>query len=124
MLNNIIAFCVYIFHSIVVAFIVLGWSSGDPMVVLLHFTSCFTLLLHWYMNNDICSLSMMESAIRGINYKKGFVARFISPIYNISNTQAEKLCWFITVIGLCVSGYKLYKFYKYCYESRRDSLLN
>lgn len=111
MYNDILAFMIYVFHSMIVAFVILGWMSMDPMVVLLHFTWCITLVFHWYMNNDICSLSLLEGSIRGINYKQSFVARFISPLYNISNTCAEKICWIITSIGIILSGYKLYKFY-------------
>ncbi len=95
-------------HFAVVTFITFGSFSYDPGVLLVHATSCLCLLVHWYANQDICSLSLLESAVRGVAYKDTFVHRIVSPIYNISEKSVKILCYTVTITGLLVSSVKLY----------------
>ena len=59
-------------------------------------------------NNDACSLTIFESHLRGIKVSDGFLYQYISPMYNISQTEWSKLCYIITVSLMIVSIYNLY----------------
>ena len=104
----ILASLIQAIHFVIVTFITFGSFSCDPGVLLVHATSCLCLLVHWYANQDICSLSLIESTVRGVAYKDTFVHRIVSPIYNISEKSVKVLCYTVATMGMVISGVKLY----------------
>ena len=56
----------------------------------------------------MCSLSMFEAKLRGLDYTNSFSHQFIAPIYDISNTQWSTLCYIITITLMTISIYYLY----------------
>ena len=91
-------------HILFILFIILGVFFKDPFLILLHSCVLITLILHWYFNNDICSLTLMESKIRGIPYTKGFIHSLIGPFYNISNKEIKVFTYFLIVVDLIKIG--------------------
>ncbi|NDC94800.1 hypothetical protein EB118_12580 [bacterium] len=104
MLANAISF----FHACIVLFVLLAPFLGNPALWILHITFCISLLVHWWGNSNVCSLSYMESALRGLDYTESFTHKFISPVYDISKTEWSKICNDITIILLLISVYYLY----------------
>ena len=105
--NNLLANIVSIFHTIVVLFELFAPFSDIPALLILHITFSVTLLSHWYGNSDVCSLSYLESFLRGKPYTEGFTYKFIGPMYNISQTEWSQLCYILTIGLMCISIYKL-----------------
>jgi serine/threonine protein kinase len=97
------------FHIFIVIVVLLLPFSNIPSLLLLHFVFSFSLITHWYFNNNICSLSLMESKLRGIKYTTSFTHQFIAPIYNISTTQWSNICYIIVILLMSISLYKLIK---------------
>lgn len=115
-------------HALIVLFVVLAPLSNIPYVLLLHTTFAFSLLVHWYFNSNMCSLSIIESKLRGLDYTESFTHKLISPIYDISKTTWSNICYTITLILLCISAYKLYTSSKWkeawkCYETTKNKIL-
>jgi|UniRef100_A0A6C0DUN5 hypothetical protein len=104
MLANLI----WVFHTLVILFILIGPFLNSPALWVLHITFSISLLVHWYGNNNMCSLSMFEAKLRGLDYTDSFSHQFIAPIYDISNTQWSTLCYIITITLMTISIYYLY----------------
>ena len=98
-----------IVHFLAIIFVVIAPFSNLPGVLTINITYTMSLLTHWYFNNDICCLTLLESYIRGVKTDKTFMYSLVSPIYSgISEPFLSKLSWGITVISLGVSFYKLF----------------
>lgn len=104
----ILANFISIFHTIIIIFILIAPFSNIPAILILHIAFSLCLLVHWWANNNICSLSYLESKLRGTDYTQSFTHKFIAPIYDISQTEWSKICKIITIILLCISIYNLY----------------
>uniref|UniRef100_A0A6C0H6C7 Uncharacterized protein n=1 Tax=viral metagenome TaxID=1070528 RepID=A0A6C0H6C7_9ZZZZ len=106
-LNSFFADIIWFCHLCVVAFVILAPLTQLPALHILHITFSLSLLVHWYCNSNVCSLSMIESKLRGLDYTESFTHRIVAPIYDISKTTWSKLCYTVTIILLCISLYKL-----------------
>jgi hypothetical protein len=106
--GSLLANLIWIFHFIVVLFVVIAPFSNVPIILLLHATFSISLLVHWYTNNNICSLSLMESQLRGLDYTESFTHKLISPIYDISKTEWSNLSYIITLVLFTISAAKIY----------------
>ena len=106
-INSLLANAIWMFHLLVVAFVVVAPLTQVPALHILHITFSLSLLVHWYCNSNVCSLSMIESKLRGLDYTESFTHRIVAPIYDISKTTWSKLCYTVTIILLCISIYKL-----------------
>lgn len=106
--NIFLANCIWTFHLIIILFVIFAPICNIPCILLLHITFCMSLLVHWYGNSNICSLSVLEAKLRGLNYTQSYTHQFIAPVYEISNTQWSMIVWSITILVLGFSMYKMY----------------
>lgn len=124
--SEFLANCVFIFHVFVILFIIFTpLLNVPPAFLILHITSCICLFVHWYGNSDVCSLTIIEGQLRGVNRTETFTHQFISPLYKISSTEWSNIVWTITFIVMCISIYKLYHTDKFkyalkCYNELSD----
>lgn len=120
--NILLANIVSIFHTLVVLFVLITPFFDIPYFLILHFTFCVSLLVHWWGNSNVCSLSVIESKLRGLNYTESFTHKFVSPIYDISKTTWARICYIITIVLMGISAYKIYNSSKWqeaiqCYRN-------
>jgi hypothetical protein len=106
--NLLLANLISIFHIIIVLFMLIAPFSKIPAFLILHIVFSICLFVHWSTNSNICSLTLFEGQFRGIKDIDTLSYQFISPIYDISKTDASNLAWIITFIMLCISVYYLY----------------
>lgn len=107
--NKLLADIIWLFHLFIVVFILLAPFTNIPALLILHVSFSLSLLVHWYGNNNVCSLSFMESSLRGLDHTESFTHKFIAPLYDISKTEWSKYCYVITIILMSVSIYYLYQ---------------
>lgn len=108
-LNIFLADIIYVFHIIIILFVILAPISNIPAILILHVVFCISLIVHWVGNNNACSLTYFESYLRGLdNTSESFSYKFIAPIYDISKTEWSKICYIVTITALLISIYKLY----------------
>lgn len=124
-LNIFLANIISLFHFLVVLFMIIIPFTKVPLYLLLHIVFSLSLLVHWYHNNNICSLSLLESKLRGIEYNNSFTHQFIAPMYDISDTKWIKLCYGITIFLALISLYYLiisprWEIAKKCYKKTND----
>ena len=105
--NIYLANFIYFLHILVILFVIFGPFSNIPSILIIHIAFSFSLLVHWLANNNACSLTYLESQLRGIDVKDSFTYQFISPVYDISKTDWSRICYIITIIVLSISIYKL-----------------
>ena len=106
--NIFLANLVFVFHTIVVLFVLTAPFSNIPALLILHITFSISLILHWWFNSNECSLTYIEAKLRGLDKTQSFTHQFVAPMYEISTTEWSKLCYIITIVLLCVSMYYLY----------------
>lgn len=106
--NLLLANFISFLHILVVLFVILAPFSNILYILILHVSFAACLLLHWRNNSDICSLSILESKLRGLDYTETYMHRLISPIYTVSESQLSKWCYIITIITMSISIYKIY----------------
>lgn len=106
--NIFLANLVYVFHTMVILFVLTAPFSNIPALLILHITFSASLLLHWWFNSNECSLTYIESKLRGLDKTESFTHKFVAPMYDISSTEWSKICYIITISLLCVSIYYLY----------------
>jgi hypothetical protein len=106
--NIFLANLVFLFHTIVVLFVLTAPFSNIPALLILHITFSISLILHWWFNSNECSLTYIEAKLRGLDKTQSFTHQFVAPMYEISSTEWSKICYIITILLLCVSIYYLY----------------
>jgi hypothetical protein len=107
--NEFLADCIFFFHIFVVLFIIFTpLLNVPPAFLILHIVSCFSLYVHWVGNSNVCSLTILEGQLRGMDRTDTFTHRFIAPVYEIGASEWSTIIWIITTIVLCISLYKLY----------------
>lgn len=113
MSDNLLAGFIRIIHILVILFVIsTPLLINSIEILILHVTFCTSLLVHWYYNNNICSLTLIEAKLRGIEIDGGFIYKIIAPIYDflhiplISENNFTGIIYFV-VIGLM--GLSLYK---------------
>jgi hypothetical protein len=110
----LLADAIFVFHCIIILFVLLAPFSNIPAILILHITFAICLLVHWHANSNVCSLSILEAHLRGLDSREDtFTHQFVAPMYDISATTWSNMVWSITIIVLCISVYKLYNTEKF-----------
>ena len=107
MQSIILANLIYVFHTLVILFILIVPFTNIVPLLVIHFVFAICLLVHWGLNENICALSVMESYLRGVERKSTFTHSFIAPIYDISDTEWGDLCTIVTIVLMFLSLYKI-----------------
>lgn len=107
--NETLANVIFIFHCVVILFVLFAPFTYNPALLILHIAFCLCLLIHWVNNSNACSLTLLESHLRGLNHTDTFSHKFISPIYDISATNWNTICYILTIFVMLLSIYFLIK---------------
>lgn len=123
--NKLVADVIWLFHLGVVIFVIITPFLKYSSLYLLHIVFCFSLLVHWWNNNNVCSLSVLESQLRGLDYTQSFTHKFIGPVYDVSKTEWANVTSYATIGLMIFSIYRLYNspnFDKmiHCWKSTSD----
>ena len=106
--NIFLANIIWFLHVLIILFILIAPFTNLTALLILHITFSISLLVHWVFNSDECSLTLLESQLRGIPRNESFSYKFISPVYNMCKTDWSYFCYIITISLMCISIYKLY----------------
>lgn len=122
---SILADLVRLFHIFIIAFVVVAPFINNTAILVLHITFCFSLLVHWSTNSNVCSLSVFESKLRGLDYTQSLTHQFIAPVYDVSQTQWSTFCTLATIVLMFISAKKLYdsgiwSTVKSCYNDNKE----
>lgn len=116
-MNELILQLIIIIHLAFVLFIVLVPFIGSASLLLLHVIIVPFMMLHWYLNDNTCSLTLIERSIRYSIYGKlpdsedCFTYRLIAPVYDFkkNNGDFSKFIYTTTIVLWCYSVLRLYR---------------
>lgn len=107
--NILLANFINVFHILIILFVVsTPFITDITYYLILHVALCVSLLVHWWANNNICGLSVVEAKLRGIEYSDSFTHQFVAPMYDISKTNWSNICYIVTISVMIYSIYKIY----------------
>ncbi len=115
-INDSILFLISVLHVMVILFVVCAPFSNSNYLLIMHIIIIPFILLHWYLNNNTCSLTVMEKFVKdktegqNTNHEDCFTYKFIAPIYDFNkNTKDFSNFTYIITIGLwLVSVYSIF----------------
>lgn len=97
----------YIFHMTIIAFVLFAPFCNILGILLVHVVFCASLFVHWRLNSNVCSLSVIESKLRGLERTDTFTHSLIAPIYDVSSTTWGTITTIITLVLMYLSINKL-----------------
>jgi hypothetical protein len=125
--NLLLADLIFVFHCVIILFVLFAPFTNIPAILILHIVFAISLMVHWNANSNVCSLSILEAHLRGLDGREEtFTHKFIAPVYDISSTEWSNIVWIITFVVFCISIYKLYNTDKFkiawkCFEEMEPS---
>lgn len=97
MKNVLLANLIWLLHvAFILWMIVTPFTSNEPMLVL-HAFVCPFLMFHWIVDEDTCSLTLLEATLRGVPCEKSFFYSLVSPIYKPRDQDVRAVAWVATV---------------------------
>ncbi len=109
---SVLANVVSIIHSIFILFIVLAPFTSVPAIWYIHIMITASMITHWIVNDSLCSLTILESYLRGMKHEETFFHSLISPFYDISENKLNTIIWVLTFSLFVISFYKLFSHIK------------
>jgi hypothetical protein len=97
-------------HSLIILFaIVVPFLNPDSNMLFewlmtFHVIVMPGIIMHWLMNNDMCSLTLLEAKLTNRPVEETFIASILHPFFHINNTNI----YLITIMLWFTSIYKLY----------------
>ena len=73
----------------------------------LYLTTCVSLLVHWYLNDDTCFLTLLEAKLRGKKISDGFIYQIVSPVYKFPSNHLTKLSYTLVIVNFIIISAKL-----------------
>lgn len=96
-------------HLCLILFVVLTPFLKTPWTIaVLHATTIISLLAHWYVDQDTCALTLLESLITGEPHNTSFMHQLVSPIYKIQDDRIKQIVWYVTPLLGLLSLFKLW----------------
>lgn len=108
MITQLLSILIQIIHLIFITFILFAPFSNHVNLLFIHIIFSISMMTHWITNNDICALTIVESGIRGIDYKRSFIHQIVNPIYKISDNDLQTPIWVSTLILFFISSWRFY----------------
>ena len=93
------ALFIRILHILIVLWlIIVPFTNIEPLLVL-HLIMMPFLWLHWILNDDTCSLTIMEMKLRGIEQPcESFFYNLVSPVYKIRDEEVRVAAWWASIV--------------------------
>ncbi len=91
-----------IIHFIVVLAVMLGpFFLTNPVMLALYIACVICMCFHWWVGDDTCFLTLLESKITHKPHSETFIGRIVKPIYNVTNDEIIKATLLLLLIACC-----------------------
>jgi len=108
---------VWILHLFLVGFIVIvplshlqnNEHSIKVEILILHCMTCFLILLHWFYQNNICFLTVVEKQLRGVDISESFIHSLVSPVYDYSQNHETRILSVVLFLFMVSSFFQIIK---------------
>ena len=115
MVDSVLATVIKFVHFVLIMFIIVVPFTNSEWLLTLHAIGLPGLIIHWITNNNVCSLTLLESQLTGESTDRTFIGKIIHPFFELNNYTV-----YAVVIGLW--SLTLYKLYPTKYRMIRASL--
>lgn len=112
MLNSLMLMFVKFIHLCLVLFIVGVPFVGNEWLLTMHAIIVPGIIMHWMTNNNICSLTYLESKLSGVSVNDTFIGKILFPFFEVNNKfiyLIVLLLLFLTLLKLNKTGFGLLK---------------
>jgi len=97
---EILANFIALLHLLFIIFVVTTpFVTDNPFILLYYCFILFFVMIHWYLNNDTCVLTLIESKLRGKKDSETFMGRLLKPIYNVSSNEIKYFSLFLFIFA-------------------------
>lgn len=79
----------------------------ETLFHLLYLMVCVSLLVHWFLNDDTCFLTLVESKLRGKPISDGFIYSIVSPVYKFPQRHLTEISYALVLINMIIVSFKL-----------------
>lgn len=118
--ENVLLNIIIILHICFILFVVVTPFIGNNYFLFLHAIVVPFIMLHWYINDNNCVLTLLEKEFRYRVYgtvpdpNECFTHRIIAPVYDFANDNENQssFIYIITIILWVISLSRLYYNYK------------
>ena len=107
LINESIICLITVLHLLVIIFIICTPFTDSNYLLLMHTIIIPFIIMHWYLNNNTCSLTVAEQYLRQkttgkpVNNDECFTYKFIAPIYDFNKNHEDfSFFTYIAIIGL------------------------
>ncbi len=123
-MSSVFGYFIKLIHLLLILFVILTpFLSDSPIILLLHFTTCLTLLAHWYANNDACFLTLLEKKIFNRTDDTSFIKSIVNTVYIIDDQKIKSFVSYTTILLSAISFSKLFPIFKEIYKTGDYTLL-
>jgi hypothetical protein len=126
-MDELMLYIIVILHFLFVMFVVITPFIGNNYFLLLHAIAIPFMVLHWYMNDNNCALTLMEKHIRYNLYgyipepDECFMHRLIAPVYDFKKNN-DDMSTFIYIVTFSLWFYTLYRLYSNFMDGKLSKL--
>jgi len=100
-------------HLFLIMFIIVIPFTNSEYLLTLHAIGLPGLIVHWITNNNMCSLTMLESYLTGENMENTFISKIIHPFFEINNSIIYTIVtslWLLTLYKLYPTRFRMLRF--------------
>ena len=99
-------------HGWILSFVVLVPFIGEMYLVAVNLVFMFGIMFHWYLNSNICALTVMEKLIRGVSEdNETFFGQIFGKVYSVANDAP--IYWYGIILLVIVSLIKIFTYDKW-----------
>jgi hypothetical protein len=113
--NSVIASIIKLCHWGLILFILLAPILGSEMLLTYHTIIIPGILIHWLTNNNMCSLTLLESKLTNTPTDKTFIGKILFPFFEVNNYAIYAI-----IIGLWL--FSIYRLQKHDFKILRKTL--
>ena len=111
-MRNILADIISFIHAWILSFVILVPFIGEIYFVLVNLMFMFGIMFHWYLNSNICALTLLEKALRGVAEDgETFFGQIFGKVYSIGNDSP--IYWYGIILLVIVSLIKIFTYDKW-----------
>lgn len=106
---------IQLLHIIYILFVFIVPFTNSNQLLVLHVMMMPLMLMHWYVNNNVCSLTELEMSINGNrDSTKCYTCKIVYPIYDFTRNYHSFviLSYVVVIILWLISVWKLYHKYQ------------
>lgn len=111
-MRELFADLVSFIHGWIFSFVLLVPFIGEIYLVLVNFMFMLGIMFHWYLNSNVCALTLLEKLIRGVaNDGETFFGQIFGKVYSVANDSP--IYWYGISILVIVSLIKIFSYDKW-----------